>query len=146
MNTRLQGIKRKIVYVGLYEAIAFVCGTLGFVIASNADVGTAGALSVFASVFAVVWNFTYNTLFEHWELGRTREGRSVVLRLTHAIGFELGFLVVLLPIVAWWLNISFARSFVINLGLNLFFIVHTIWFTWAFDRIFGLPESARKGA
>jgi uncharacterized membrane protein len=143
-NMHLQGIKRKMVYVGLYETIAFVCGTLGFISASSADLGTAGTLSVFVSVYAVVWNFTYNALFERWEAGRTMHGRSALLRLTHAIGFELGFLVVLLPIVAWWLDISHARSFAINLGLNLFFFFYTMGFTWAFDRVFGLPQSARE--
>jgi uncharacterized membrane protein len=138
----LQGAKRKVVYVGLYEAIAFAIGTLGFIGASDAGVERAGALAVFASIFAVAWNFTYNALFERWESGRAEKGRGVLRRLAHAVGFELGFLVVLLPIAAWWLDISWARSFVVNLGLNLFFFFYTIGFTWAFDRVFGLPESA----
>jgi uncharacterized membrane protein len=140
----LQGVKRRITYVGLYETIAFLCSTLGFVGASGAHVGSASALSLFVSVFAVVWNLTYNALFERWEAGRAGHGRSAMLRLTHAVGFEVGFLVVLLPVVAWWLEISYVHSFAINLGLNLFFFFYTVGFTWAFDRMFGLPESARK--
>jgi uncharacterized membrane protein len=138
----LQGVKRKVVYVGLYEAIAFAIGTLGFIGASDAEVERAGALAVFASIFAVAWNFTYNALFERWESGQAKKGRSGFRRIVHAVGFELGFLVVLMPIAAWWLEISYARSFVVNLGLNLFFFFYTIGFTWAFDRVFGLPESA----
>lgn len=140
----LRGAKRRVVYVGLYEVIGFVCSTLGFVSVSDSGVGTAGALAVFVSTFAVIWNFTYNALFERWEAARAGHGRSGLRRLAHAAGFELGFLVVLLPIVAWWLDISYMRSFAINLGLNVFFFFYTMGFTWAFDRVFGLPESARK--
>jgi uncharacterized membrane protein len=67
---------------------------------------------------------------------------SGLRRIAHAVGFEMGFLVVLMPIASWWLDISYARSFVVNLGLNVFFFFYTIAFTWAFDRVFGLPESA----
>jgi uncharacterized membrane protein len=31
-----------------------------------------------------------------------------------------------------------------NLGLLAFFFVYAIAFTWAFDRVFGLPKSAAK--
>jgi uncharacterized membrane protein len=51
-------------------------------------------------------------------------------------------LVVLMPLAAWWLDISYLRSFMLNLGLNIFFFVYTFAFTWAFDRVFGLPTSA----
>ncbi len=138
----LQGIKRKIVYVGIYEAIAFACGTLGFFSVSDSGIERAGALAVFASIFAVSWNFGYNALFERWEAGRLTRGRSFGRRVLHAVGFEVGFLVVLLPVAAWWLEIGYVRSFMVNLGLNIFFFVYTFAFTWGFDRVFGLPASA----
>lgn len=141
----LDGVRRKVVYVALYEAIAFVFGTLGFFSASDAGVERAGALAIFASLFAVTWNFTYNALFERWESRQSVKGRSGWRRVLHAVGFEMGFLVVLMPISAWWLDISYLRAFVVNFGLNLFFLLYTFAFTWAFDRVFGLPASARGG-
>ena len=138
----LQGIKRKITYVASYEAIAFMCGTLGFLSFSDSSLERAGALAVFASIFAVSWNFVYNAMFERWEARRLVRGRSFGRRVLHAVGFELGFLVVLMPVAAWWLDISYLRSFMLNLGLNIFFFVYTFAFTWAFDRVFGLPTSA----
>ena len=137
----MQGIKRKIVYVGLYESIALLCGTLGFFGFSDAGIERAGALAIFASIFAVVWNFTYNALFERWEAGRAARGRGVRRRVLHAFGFELGFLATLLPIAAWWLDISYARSLALNFALNLFFLCYTFAFTWAFDHVFGLPAA-----
>ena len=138
----LQGIKRKITYVALYEVIAFVCATFGLIGAADAAFATAGALSLFAAIFAIVWNFAYNALFERWEATRPTVGRSGLRRITHAVGFELGFIVVFLPIFAWWLHITYLHSFAINLGMNVFFFLYTFGFTWAFDRLFGLPDSA----
>ena len=142
LNMTLQGIKRKITYVATYEAIAFLFGTLGFFSFSDSSLERAGALAVFASLFAISWNFAYNAMFERWEAKSLTRGRNLSRRVLHAVGFEIGFLVVLLPVAAWWLDISYLRSFIVNLGLNIFFFVYTFTFTWAFDRVFGLPTSA----
>ena len=138
----LQGTKRKITYVATYETIAFLLGTLGFFSFSDSSLERASALAVFASLFAVSWNFAYNAMFERWEVKRLTRGRSFGRRVLHAVGFEIGFLVVLMPAAAWWLEISYLRSFTLNLGLNIFFFVYTFSFTWCFDRVFGLPASA----
>jgi uncharacterized membrane protein len=138
----LQGTKRKIAYVTSYEAFAFLFGTLGFFSFSESSLERAGALAVFGSLFAVSWNFAYNALFERWEAKRITRGRGFGRRVLHAVGFEAGFLMVLLPAAAWWLEISYLHSFALNLGLNIFFFVYTFVFTWCFDRVFGLPASA----
>ncbi|MEN9719755.1 MAG: hypothetical protein RIT13_460 [Pseudomonadota bacterium] len=140
----LQGTKRKITYVASYEAFAFLFGTLGFFSFSDSSLERAGALAVFGSLFAVSWNFAYNALFERWEAKRTTRGRGFGRRVLHAVGFEVGFLAVLLPAAAWWLGISYLHSFALNLGLNIFFLVYTFVFTWCFDRVFGLPASASR--
>jgi uncharacterized membrane protein len=41
-----------------------------------------------------------------------------------------------------WLDISPTAALLANLGLLVFFFVYAIAFTWAFDRVFGLPASA----
>ncbi len=138
----LQGTQRKVTYVAIYEAIAFLCGTLGFFGFSDSTLERASALAVFASLFAVAWNFSYNAMFERWESKRLTRGRGFGRRVLHAVGFEMGFLVVLMPAAAWWLDISYLRSFTVNLGLNVFFFVYTFAFTWYFDWVFGLPASA----
>ncbi len=69
-------------------------------------------------------------------------GRSLAQRAAHAIGFEGGLVVTLVPFFAWWLDISLWQAFVLDLGLLLFFLVYTFVFNWVFDRAFGLPASA----
>ena len=103
----------------------------------------AGAVAVASSVIAVLWNLVYNILFERWEASQSVRGRSVRRRMAHAIGFELGFLVMLVPLFAWWFGIGLQRALVLEIGLALFFLVYTFAFNWAFDKTFGLPAAAQ---
>jgi uncharacterized membrane protein len=82
-------------------------------------------------------------MFEHWESKLITRGHGFGRRVLHAVGFEIGFLLVLMPAATWWLEISYLHSFALNLGLNAFFLFYTFAFTWCFDRVFGLPASAK---
>ena len=139
----MQGIKRKVVYITLYEIIAITMSTAGLALLSGANMGHASVAAVAASAIAVVWNLVYNTLFERWEARQVVRGRSVRRRLAHAIGFELGFLVVLVPLFAWWFSIGLHHALVLEIGLALFFLVYTFVFNWTFDKTFGLPAAAQ---
>lgn len=139
----MQGIRRRVVYVTLYEAIAIVVASFGFAALTGADLERAGTLSVMASVIAVLWNLAFNGLFERWESRQAVRGRSIRRRIAHAIGFEGGLVAILVPLVAWWLEISLWEAFLLDLVLVVFFLIYTFVFAWAFDRVFGLPDSAR---
>jgi uncharacterized membrane protein len=139
----LQGARRKIVYVGLYELIAVAIASTGLAMGSGSSLERASVIAVASSVIAVVWNLVYNSLFERWEARQSVRGRSFGRRAAHAIGFELGFLVMLVPLFAWWFDISLWHALVLDIGLALFFLLYTFAFNWAFDRIFGLPTSAQ---
>lgn len=139
----LQGGLRKIVYISLYELIAIVIASTGLAAGAGASLERAGAIALASSVIAVVWNLVYNTLFERWEARQSVRGRSVRRRMAHAIGFELGFLVMLVPLFAWWFGIGLQHALVLEIGLALFFLVYTFAFNWAFDKTFGLPAAAQ---
>lgn len=139
----MQGIKRKAVYVLLYEAIAIVAAAWGLALLSNSGLGPAGVAAVMASVIAVVWNLLFNQMFEAWEARQAVKGRSLKRRVAHAIGFEVGLLAALVPLFAWWLDVTLWHALVMDVALAVFFLVYTFVFTWAFDRVFGLPASAR---
>lgn len=142
----MQGFRRKIVYVGLYELIAIAVSSTGLAAGSGASMQHAGVAAVASTVIAIVWNLTYNSLFERWEARQVVRGRSLRRRIAHATGFEIGFVVMLVPLFAWWLDIGWWHALVLDLGLSAFFFVYTFAFNWAFDAVFGLPASALPDA
>jgi uncharacterized membrane protein len=139
----LQGVRRRIVYVTLCELFAVMFTSLGLAFGSGAGLAQAGVAGVFSSAVAVAWNVVFNHLFERWEARQPVRGRNLKRRIAHALGFEGGLVVMLVPAFAWWLDISLWQAFVLDFGLLLFFLVYTYVFNWAFDRVFGLPLSAQ---
>lgn len=133
---------RRILQAVLYEAgaIAFVGPVLAWAFGEPAS--SSLALAVVLSLIALCWNALFNTLFERWESRQAVKGRSLARRLAHGTGFEGGLTLLLVPVMAVWLDTTFLAAFLANLGLLVFFFVYAVAFTWAFDKIFGLPRSA----
>jgi len=140
--TGLQGPLRRVIFVTLYELIAIIVSSLLFM-ATGQGAGSSGAMAVVASTIAIVWNVTFNHLFERWEARQRVKGRSVLRRAVHAVGFEGGLALVLIPLMAWWFGVSLWQATLLEAGLLLFFLVYTYVFNWCFDRVFGLPASAQ---
>ena len=137
----LQGAKRRAIYVSVYEFLAIVITAI-ILAALGQSAVSAGALSVITSVTAIVWNLTFNALFEAWERRQTKRGRSVARRVVHAIGFEGGLALIMVPFMAWWMGITLWQALLLDVGLLLFFLVYTFVFAWVFDHLFGLPAAA----
>lgn len=134
---------RRVLQAVLYELIA-VCAVgpaLGLIF--DEPIGSSVALAALMSAVALAWNYAFNAWFERWESRQSIKGRSLRRRLLHGLGFEGGLVVMLVPVMAWWLETSLLNAFIADLGVLAFFLVYAIGFTWAFDRIFGLPASAK---
>ena len=139
MNSRT----RRVLQAVLYEvfAIAFVGPVLGLLF--DKPFASTMALAVVLSAIALCWNYVFNAGFEWWESRQSVKGRSLARRVVHGAGFEGGLTVILVPVMAWWLGTTFLNAFLANVGLLLYFFAYAIAFTWAFDKVFGLPQSAQ---
>jgi uncharacterized membrane protein len=58
--------------------------------------------------------------------------------VVHAVLFECGLLVLLVPFIAWYLAVPLWEALVMDLGLAGFYLVFTLVFNWAYDRAFPL--------
>lgn len=127
-------VVRRVIYVISYELVAIVLTTLGLVVLGFGG-GSSGVMAVTASTVAMVWNYLWNTVFEAWERRQRSPTRTLRRRIAHAIGFEGGLVVVLLPIVAAILRVSLLQALGLEIGLLAFFLVYTFVFTWLFDKV-----------
>ncbi|WP_341962942.1 PACE efflux transporter [Pseudomonas sp. RC10] len=140
----MQGPTRKVVQAILYEVIAIAVLSPTLSLIYDDGLAHAGALSVMLSASALIWNMVYNSLFEYWEARQTSRTRTLGRRLLHSLGFEGGLVVMLVPLVAWWLDITWWSALATNLGLFVFFFFYALVFQWGFDRVFDVPASARE--
>ncbi|MDP4075411.1 PACE efflux transporter [Acidovorax sp. A1169] len=142
----LQGVKRRVVYVTLYELIAIAAATAGLAFLSGQGAAHAGVIAAVAALIAVAWNLLFNWAFERWEARQEVRGRSAARRVVHAVSFEMGLVITLVPIFAWWFQISLWQALVMDIGMIVFFLCYTFVFNWVFDQVFGLPASAQGAA
>ena len=86
-----------------------------------------GPLAIGLSLLATGWNYLYNLLVDHWmvrQLGRLE--KRFLERVLQALLFELGLLLVALPLTALWLDI----------GFSLFFVLYAFGYNLAYDHLF----------
>ena len=93
------------------------------------DIGMFAAL---VALIALLWNMLFNTLFEYLER-RHGIARTFRVRLIHATAFEIGLILVVVPLGAWWLQIGWWEAFVLDIGLIAFYFPYTLAYNWLYD-------------
>lgn len=122
----------RVTHMVLFEAGGLVMVTPLASGITGHGMGEIGVLAVGLASVAMLWNLVWNRLFDRWVPTRRR---SLVQRLAQAFGFELGLLVMTLPVVAWWLGIGLVEAFWLDLGFLLFFLAYALVFNTAFDHV-----------
>lgn len=129
----LSPVRRRIVYVIVFEILAIVLATLLLSALSGGQGHSSFPVAVACSVTAVIWNFVFNTAFEAWERLRGNLRRTLLHRTAHTIGFEGGLVIILIPLFMWWYQATVLEALGMEVPLLLFFLIYTFSFTWAFD-------------
>ena len=135
-------LTRKITYAVTFESLGILLASGLLLLISDASAEQSLILSVVTATLALIWNFAFNALFEYWEARQPVKGRPLSLRALHALFFEGGLTVTMVPLMAWWLDVTLWQALRYEFALILMFLAYTYAFTWAFDRLFGLPRSA----
>ncbi|KHF77138.1 hypothetical protein PJ15_3413 [Acinetobacter sp. neg1] len=107
---------------------------------SGTTISHTGPLSILIAVIAVTVNFFYNYVFEMWEKTQTSKKRTVLRRVAHAIGFQIVLVMILIPLIAWWMQISLVKAFLLDFSLMVLIPCYTFVYNYFFDHIFGLPS------
>ena len=140
----LSPIKRRLVYVTIFEIIAIISSTLVLMLLSNSSAAESLPIAIMVSLAAVIWNFIYNTAFENWERRQQVTQRTLLVRSAHAIGFEGGLVLICLPLYMIWYDVGVIKAFMMEAALLFFFLVYTFFFTLGFDKVFTLPHHYKK--
>ena len=130
MRTTRDRIRHAILFEVMGLALIIPLGTLLFGLQASAM----GVIGVGSALAAMVWNYLYNLGFDRTMqriVGHTR--KSLLLRVAHAVLFEAGLLVILLPPIAWYLGIGFTEAFFMDLAIAAFYVAYAFVFNLAYD-------------
>ena len=109
-----------------------------------------GLLTLVLSIKAMLFNLLYNWLFDQFDVraGRVPTERSLLFRVVHALGFEVGLMITSLPIVVWWLGLTIVQALLIDIVVTSFVVIYTFLFGWGYDRLFPVlqPSTIRSRA
>lgn len=131
----------------LFEVLGLALVIPGGAMLFNLPATHMGVIGVGSATVATLWNFLYNLGFDHAMLrfiGHTR--KSLALRVLHALLFEGGLLVLLLPPMAWYLGMGLWQTFVMDLAIVVFYVVYAFLFNLAYDRVFPIPTVPQMAA
>lgn len=133
MGTTRDRIRHTILFEIVSLAFVTPLGSLAFDI-SMTDIGI---VSFASTTVAMVWNYIYNLgfdrLLQHLNGNTTKTLR---IRIVHALLFELGLLIALMPFLAWYLNISPAQALMMDISFALFYMGYVFFFNLIYDRVF----------
>jgi uncharacterized membrane protein len=134
MNATDKKLGERVLHAVLYEACAMALLVPLASLLMNESVLHMGALALMMSTAAMLWNMLFNALFDRFERARGLK-RTVAVRCVHALLFEGGLVVMLVPLAAWWLNVSYWQAFLLDLGFFAFFLPYTYVFNWLYDHL-----------
>jgi uncharacterized membrane protein len=130
-----------------FEVIALILVIPAGAILFDVPLHDFGVVGIVSATLATLWNLGYNVLFDlalQRLTGTTLKSR--IVRVLHALAFEVGLLMVLLPFIAWYLGISLWDAFVLDIALAAFYLVYSYVFNLIYDTLFPLPEWSQKQA
>lgn len=117
-----------------YELIAILfCAPL-FAWIMHKPVEQMGVLNIAIAAIAMSWNMLFNALYDRLVLRFTLT-KTLTVRILHGIAFEGGLTVLVVPVAAWWLQISLWSALLLDIGILLFFLPYTVAFNWVYDAL-----------
>ncbi|EJC7017399.1 hypothetical protein BBM20_02990 [Vibrio parahaemolyticus] len=123
----------------IFHAVLFELMALAIIVPTAALItgkGSSGLalVGIGLSLYTVVWNYIYNLYFDKW-FGSNRADRSLAMRLGHTIGFEGGLIFISIPVIAWFLEITFLQALMLEAGFLVFFLFYATGFNWLYDKV-----------
>lgn len=129
-----RGLKERVFHAVLFEILGIAFATPLAMWLTGKSAASMAALSAVISGMATLWNMLFNWLFDRLQY-RCGFERTFAVRIVHACCFELGLIIMVVPVVAWWINTTLWQALVLDIGLVLFFLPYAFFYNLGYDKI-----------
>lgn len=138
-----KSVKERFFHALGFEVLAIaICAPLGAWLLGY-SLAHIGLLTLMISLMAMSWNMAFNALFDSAQR-RLGFKRTVTMRVVHSLLFEVGLILAVVPLAAWWLGIGLWEAFVLDIGIVLFFLPYTFAFNWSYDHLRAVVMARRS--
>lgn len=141
--SRLRSLPDRLRQIALFEVGGLLLITPPYVWLTGQPGGESLALMAALALLASLWNGVYNIAFDWMEgrlTGRPADLRPWLARTLHATGFELGILLMGLPLIVWWTGMSWRAALIADIGLAIAYVAYAFVFNLAYDKIFPITQ------
>lgn len=128
-----RSLKERIFHATLFEILGIIFATPLAMWLTKKPALSMAALSAVISGMAMLWNMVFNWLFDHLQ-SKLHFHRSLWMRVVHACCFEIGLIIMVVPLVAWWVNTTLWHALVVDIGLVLFFLPYSFFYNLIYDK------------
>lgn len=143
MNTR--SLSDRVRHALMFEVIGLMIIIPSSALLFNKPVTHMGVVGIGSATIATIWNFTFNIGFDRCMrkiYGHIK--KSFKARLMHTLLFEAGLLMILLPLIAWYLNMTLLDTLVLDLAIVAFYLIYNFVFNVCYDRIFPIAGNSHR--
>lgn len=131
--------KERLVQSVLFEMGAILIGYLVMILITHSGEsqnheGSPLLVTTLISLTAMVWNFIFNWVFDKFVPG-DRLDRGVGIRITHTVLFEVLLLAATIPMIMYFMNMTFLEAFMADISMTLVILGYTYVFNWAYDHL-----------
>nr|WP_314544510.1 PACE efflux transporter [uncultured Massilia sp.] len=126
----------------LFEAVALAIFIPGSALLFGQPVSQMGVIGIVSATVATLWNFVFNVGFDRAMLRlRGSVHKTMALRVAHTFLFEAGLVALLVPMIAWYLDIGLWAALLMDIAIVTFYLVYGFLFNIAYDRVFPVPAA-----
>ena len=127
----------------MFEAVALAIFIPGSTALFDQPLESMGVIGIASATIATLWNFIYNVGFDRAMLSlRGTLHKTLAIRVAHTFLFEAGLVLMLIPLIAWYLGLSLWDALIMDLAIVTFYLVYAFFFNIAYDRMFPVATTA----
>jgi uncharacterized membrane protein len=132
--------KARMIQALIYELVALSIIAPAYHFTSGTKAEEALSLLVILSLIVLGWTLIFNRAYdaiEHRFDANIHESnnRPLGLRILHAIGMELGLMIISIPIIKVFLGITWMEALLLDIYLTVAYMVYALCFFYVYDKI-----------
>jgi uncharacterized membrane protein len=127
----------------MFEAVALAIFIPGSAAIFHQPVEHMGFIGIASATIATLWNFVFNLGFDR-AMRRLRGSvdKTMAIRVVHTLLFEAGLVIMLVPMIAWYLGVGLWAALMMDIAIVIFYLVYGFLFNIAYDRMFPIAATA----